>query len=1728
MRIKMLWKRTLCILLTASMTLGGGVTAFGDEAEQPPEQEVHEILVDGSQTDIAANTFKGFGAVTCNNTSRLLLDYKEESPNEYWEIMNLLFNPETGAGLNHIKVELGGDVNSSSGTEPATKRTPEEEADVLRGAGWHFAADAKSINPDITVEALRWGEPKWTQEGIGFEAYDNPKYEARYQWYKQTLDAVYREYGFALDYLSPGQNERISGHDDNYGWIKYCAQRLNEDSEKADAVFDYSEIKIVAADHHSGSNTTAGYLLNDPELMELVDVVSDHYDLKGNANLQRVNEEFGKEVWYSEAIAPMINAKYRINVDETRGGVGGKVGMADLATRFINSYCYAGTQYPARMTRFLFQPAVGAFYEGSAYSPKHLIGAFDPWSGYYEADGGIQMVKHFMNFADLGWNYLPDACYGDGSYTDGGVEVDTGTHNYMTVKDPQTDDYSMMFANNTNQERNYSITLKNLEKAGAPVQIWETRGPDEGEPFDANWFQNIGIVTPVDQEDGTYNLTLSVKPYSIVTVTTLLDRGEAYQSGENDCTPERDVLALPYRDDFEYDTYDLDENGRSYLERRSGTPRYMTDQSGAFEVQAENDDNHVLTQVINDEIRPYDWNVWGGGNNNESSQTSGKPKTVLGDHRWVNYIAGIDFKLDLDSPAYSDNYAGIGVRQVVHETYGNDIAAYSLKLYQNGRYELSRVGTVVESGTAADFDNTAWHKMQLKAEDNILTAYLDGEELCSFEDEEAVSMSGRVTLTSGFYNTIFDNLEVLPIEGSPGYAMAKLDDTDGSIEWTGEWNHVLNEGYGHYNRTRTSGKNINGQMLTLSHKNDWTADENRMHKIFFYHSGRQDGQWSNNNTDAWANDSADAYYQVRFEGTGVAICGRPGSDKGTADIYIDDVKVGSADFKNGNNGIAPVFSKNDLADGEHVLKVVATSSGYVSCTNVIIYRSEAMPSSTYLKVNFEGTGINIFGASESAVLKVEVDGETVEEEYTTPATGNRRTSYWLRGLSDEAHEVTVLVEDGNYTIDGIDLIGSPAAEAETDYTLLERELEAAGKIDLEAEEYLEETVSRFREALLAAEEILNSNGSQEEADLARLALKNAANKLMAANTIVRIIGTIDNMTTAPYTVPELPVTIEAENAAGQIVQAPIEWEPISRSDFMKHWDIIKVQGIVSGTKWKVSAEIEVIPNDLVYFIDSGIGNYVSEDYEMIKAMNPGLKNETADKVYETNSWGYVNDQVSRKANEQGNLGKTQTGLYSGGHKDIIYKIPLEAGDYYFTGAFREWWGMTRHMSVRVVYPTGGENSEETLGGITLSGSSGDQFLTKKVTIPESGLVEYRVSLAEGAQDPVISWLSIAKAEQEEPVILTGIELLSQPSKLVYEVGEALDLTGLAVLAYYSDDTSKPVDLEELVITGYDPSIRGRQLVKVSFEDHYQTFEVTVNARQEAELTGIRVTKLPIKTIYQIGEAFDPAGMEITADYDDGEESLISYLSCNLAGFDSAEAGIKEIQVEYQGQTDTFTITVQEAVNPEAQLTGIEITKKPDKVNYYIGEQADYNGLEVIAEYDDGTKLFLDLNECSLTGFSSGQPGTVTITIAYQGYTDTFDITIAHRGSTGSPVIKQGKTRNTKPSLPGTYPASPGRPEDWRQDTTGWWLVLETGGYAQNEWKLVRDRWYFLGGDGYMKTGWQKLDHDNWYFLKEDGSMHTGWLLWNQNWYYLTDNGAMLANAVTPDQYFVDANGVWIP
>ena len=74
---------------------------------------------------------------------------------------------------------------------------------------------------------------------------------------------------------------------------------------------------------------------------------------------------------------------------------------------------------------------------------------------------------------------------------------------------------------------------------------------------------------------------------------------------------------------------------------------------------------------------------------------------------------------------------------------------------------------------------------------------------------------------------------------------------------------------------------------------------------------------------------------------------------------------------------------------------------------------------------------------------------------------------------------------------------------------------------------------------------------------------------------------------------------------------------------------------------------------------------------------------------------------------------------------------------------------------------------------------------------------------------------------------------------------------------------------------------------------------------------------------------------------------------------------------------------------------------------------------------------------------------------------------------------------------------------WKRNDKGWWYEEADGSYPTNAWKLIKDKWYYFDGVGYMVEN-----------------------RWIGN-YYLGADGAMLVSTSTPDGYYVDATGKWI-
>ena len=136
--------------LAASLALCG---LAGDDAAEPRAAPLRLVL-DGAARGLP---FEGIGALSAGADAALLWDYP---PAERERLLDLLFTPRLpgGAALQILKVEIGGDVQSTSGVESSHTHFP-GDLSYRRGYEYKLMVAARRRNPSIKIYALQWSVP---------------------------------------------------------------------------------------------------------------------------------------------------------------------------------------------------------------------------------------------------------------------------------------------------------------------------------------------------------------------------------------------------------------------------------------------------------------------------------------------------------------------------------------------------------------------------------------------------------------------------------------------------------------------------------------------------------------------------------------------------------------------------------------------------------------------------------------------------------------------------------------------------------------------------------------------------------------------------------------------------------------------------------------------------------------------------------------------------------------------------------------------------------------------------------------------------------------------------------------------------------------------------------------------------------------------------------------------------------------------------------------------------------------------------------------------------------------------------------------------------------------------------------------------------------------------------------------------------------------------------------
>lgn len=444
------------------------------------------VVVDGASH---GRVFEGLGALSAGASSRLLVDYPEPQRSQ---ILDYLFKPDYGASLQHLKVEVGADVNSTDGSGPNHMRS-RTDRDYSRGYEWWLMLEARKLNPKIILDTLPRAAPGWVGNGKLYSP-DMAGYMADF------ITGARKKHGLDIAYTGIW-NER-----------KYDPAYVKELRHALDAA--HLTTKIICCDQYETKNGAqweiAEAMQSDPELKAAVAVIGSHYPHEnGKLTTTEGARNSGKPLWSSE---DQPNSGGGPIVQRTWNS-GGRI----LATFYNRNYLEGA------MTKTEIWSPTTSYYDILAAPNSGLMYANTPWSGYYDVQSTIWVTAHTTQFAQPGWQYLDT---GSGNLS--------GKGSLVTLKSPDGKDWSTVLETiGATKPQQVRFALKSGLSTGL-VHIWQT-----------NSTKSFEHVADIPVKNGVYEYQFDPDSLYSLTSTTVQHKGTAQP-------PPPGAFPLPYSDDFEH------------------------------------------------------------------------------------------------------------------------------------------------------------------------------------------------------------------------------------------------------------------------------------------------------------------------------------------------------------------------------------------------------------------------------------------------------------------------------------------------------------------------------------------------------------------------------------------------------------------------------------------------------------------------------------------------------------------------------------------------------------------------------------------------------------------------------------------------------------------------------------------------------------------------------------------------------------------------------------------------------------------------------------------------------------------------------------------------------------------------------------------------------------------------------------------------------------------------
>ena len=334
-----------------------------------------------------------------------------------------------------------------------------------------------------------------------------------------------------------------------------------------------------------------------------------------------------------------------------------------------------------------------------------------------------------------------------------------------------------------------------------------------------------------------------------------------------------------------------------------------------------------------------------------------------------------------------------------------------------------------------------------------------------------------------------------------------------------------------------------------------------------------------------------------------------------------------------------------------------------------------------------------------------------------------------------------------------------------------------------------------------------------------------------------------------------------------------------------------------------------------------------------------------------------------------------------------------------------------------INPNGGATSIIRMPFMLQDGTDKDALPTSLFTLNPGGTVPvsgYMIAIDGGSDsEDNVSYFGYGNGFVTAAKTIQSIAVTKNPTKMNYDHGDTINLTGGEITVTYTDSSTEIVSMTDAKVATTKPVSGKADVANSQVELTYNGKSTTFNINVTDPIVSITLNPGLSKVNYNEGETINYTGAAIKVTRKSGATSsqsvttgigagkvttdttIASVAASNSVAGPNNEAGLptatQTITLGYEGKTCTATVLVNDTVKTVAVQT------QPTKTVYKYGESLNLAGGTLKVTTNAGNTLYPSLTDGTVTvsPFSSKTLGTQNLTASFAGVnaTGTVNLTV---------------------------------------------------------------------------------------------------------------------------------------